>query len=53
MDTKPIMSRVPIFVTDVIEGKAQNKKWSLSFTVADILTEVVINKQIPAYLLEQ
>ena len=52
MDTKPCMTRLTINITDIIEKTATEKKWSVSSTISDILTEVVINKRIPSYLSE-
>ena len=53
MNTKPCMTRLNIKITDVIEKTATEKKWSVSSTIADILNEVLINKRIPSYILEQ
>lgn len=52
MDTKPCMTRLNIILSDKIENIAQEKKWSVSSTIADILSEVVIDKRIPSYLTE-
>ena len=52
MDTKPYMTRLKINIGDVVEKTAEEKKWSVSSTISDILTEVVINKRIPNYLSE-
>lgn len=50
MATRPIMTRPQTDVLDVIEKAAIQNKWSISFIIADILFEVVINKRIPSYL---
>lgn len=51
MGTKPHMTRLQTNVSIVIEKTAIEKKWSISSTISDILTEVVLNKQIPSYLI--
>ena len=50
MDTKPYMTRLKVNIGDIIEKTANEKKWSVSSTISDILTEVVINNCVPNYL---
>lgn len=50
MLTKPCMTRPKMEVIDVINRVSQERGWSVSLTIANILFEVVINKRIPLYL---
>ena len=52
MATIPCMTRPKTEVVDIIDKVSQDKGWSLSKTIANILFEVVINKKIPIYLSE-
>lgn len=53
MITKPCMTRPKLNVYEVLERVSAEREWSISSTIANILFEVVINKQIPSYLLTE
>ena len=52
MATIPCMTRPKTEVVNIINKVSQERGWSLSLTIANILFEVVINKRIPVYLSE-
>ena len=49
MKSKVHCIRLQIPVSDEIEKKAIELKWSNSFIISDILTEVIQNKRVPSY----